>query len=210
MSYRVLVVDDHPMFRMGLAYALRAKGFTAVGEASNGREALAWCRRESVDVVLMDVKMPVMDGIEACRAIAGLRASPVVVMLTFEEPAIIEAARAAGAVAYLSKEAESDQLAGMLTRVLDELDRGWMPATSLPRLTRRERQVLELLAGGNSNKRIAVQLGLSPETVKDYLQWGVPQARRSRLGQRRLAGQIPWSCAVKAETSQSRPATLTP
>ncbi len=196
MSYRVLVVDDHPMFRMGLAYALRAKGFTVVGEASNGREALAWCRRESVDVVLMDVKMPVMDGIEACRAITGLRASPAVVMLTtFEEPAIIEAARAAGAVAYLSKEAESDQLAGMLTRVLDEPDRGWMPATSLPRLTRRERQVLELLAGGNSNKRIAVQLGLSPETVKDYLN-GVYRKldvrdRVSAVSQARYLGLVP-------------------
>ena len=96
MSYRVLMVNDHPMFRMGLAYALRAKGFTVV------REAPAWCRRESVDVVLMDVKMPVMDGIEACRAITGLRASPAVVMLTtFEEPAIIEAARAATAVGCL-------------------------------------------------------------------------------------------------------------
>ncbi len=196
MSCRVLVVDDHPMFRMGLAYALRAKGFTVVGEASNGREALAWCRRESVDVVLMDVKMPVMDGIEACRAIAGLRASPAVVMLTtFEEPAIIEAARAAGAVAYLSKETESDQLARMLTRVLDDPDRGWMPATSLPRLTRRERQVLELLAGGNSNKRIAVQLGLSPETVKDYLN-GVYRKldvrdRVSAVSQARYLGLVP-------------------
>lgn len=166
---RVLIADDHPLFRMGLSLALTSEGFEVVAEASNGREAVARSR-EGVDVVLLDVKMPEMDGIEACALIAELPEPPIVVMLTtFEEPAIVQAARNAGARAYLSKETAPRELAALLRSIVDDPDRNRMPSVHLPVLTPREADVLALLAEGLSNKAMAQQLGLSPETVKDYL-----------------------------------------
>lgn len=167
---RVLIADDHPLFRMGLALALSAEGFDVAGEVENGRQAVARCARGDVDVVLMDVKMPDMDGIEACRqAVGGARAPLVVMLTTFEEPAIVRAARDAGATAFLSKETEPRELARLLRAILDDPARDWMPHVELPDLTPREAQVLRLMARGLSNKAIAKELGLSPETVKDYL-----------------------------------------
>lgn len=169
-SVRVLIADDHPLFRMGLSLALGAEGFEVVGEAESGRQAAERCAQGDVDVVLMDVKMPDMDGIEACRRVTAEEEVPVVVMLTtFEEPAIVQAARDAGATAYLSKETEPRELARLLRAILAEPERDWMPRVELPELTPREGQVLRLMARGLSNKAIAKELGLSPETVKDYL-----------------------------------------
>ena len=167
---RVLIADDHPLFRLGLALALGAEGFEVAGEVENGRQAVERCAQGGVDVVLMDVKMPDMDGIEACRqALAGARAPLVVMLTTFEEPAIVRAAREAGATAFLSKETEPRELARLLRAILDDPERDWMPRVELPDLTPREAQVLQLMARGLSNKGIAKELGLSPETVKDYL-----------------------------------------
>lgn len=168
---RVLIVDDHPLFRMGLSMALTAEGFTVVGEAENGRQAVERCRHGTVDVVLLDVRMPELDGISACKAITEAPGAPLAVMLTtFEEPAVIRAARDAGATAYLSKETEPRELARVLRHILHEPQRDWMPAVALPSLTRREEEVLKLLAGGLSNKAMASRLGLSPDTVKDHLE----------------------------------------
>lgn len=168
---RVLVVDDHPLFRMGLVLALTADAFEVVGEAENGRQAVERCRHRSVDVVLLDVRMPEMDGVSACRAIRAEPDAPLVVMLTtFEEPAVVEAARAAGATAYLSKETEPRELARMIRAVLAEPERDWLPTVELPDLTPREGQVLTLLAEGLTNKAIAARLGVSPDTVKDHLE----------------------------------------
>ncbi len=169
-SVRVLIADDHPLFRMGLSLALGAEGFEVVGEAESGRQAAERCAQGDVDVVLMDVKMPDMDGIEACRRVTAEEEVPVVVMLTtFEEPAIVQAARDAGATAFLSKETEPRELARLLRAILAQSERDWMPRVELPELTPREGQVLRLMARGLSNKAIAKELGLSPETVKDYL-----------------------------------------
>jgi len=170
-AVRVLVVDDHPLFRMGLVMALRSEGFEVVGEAENGRQAVERCRHGEVDVVLLDVRMPELDGVAACRAITAEPGAPLAVMLTtFDEPAVIQAARQAGATAYLSKETEPRELARVLRSVLADPERDWMPKVSLPDLTPREGEVLRWLAQGLSNKAIAARLGLSPDTVKDHLE----------------------------------------
>lgn len=167
---RVLIADDHPLFRMGLGYALRGRGFQVVAEAENGRHAVELARTHPPDVAVLDVKMPDMDGVEACRALRALPQPPLVVMLTsFEEPAIVVAAREAGAVAYLAKDTAPARLAELLERIVAEPDRNWMPRVDLPALTRRELEVLRLLARGGTNKSIASDLGIGAETVKDYL-----------------------------------------
>ncbi len=167
----VLIVDDHPLFRMGLAMALGSEGFVVVGEAENGRQAVERCRHAQIDVVLLDVRMPELDGISACKAITAAEDAPVAVVLTtFEEPAVIQAARDAGATAYLSKETEPRELARMLRSILADPQRDWMPSVALPSLTPREEEVLALLAQGMSNKAMASHLGLSPDTVKDHLE----------------------------------------
>lgn len=166
----VLIADDHPLFRVGLKYALEAQGFAVVAEASNGLEALAHCRAIKPQVALLDIKMPVLDGIEACRQIHRELPEMIVVMLTtFEEPAIIAAAQQAGAVGFLSKETEASALARMIRNIAAAPLRHWLPEVAIPQLTVREQQVLALLAQGLANKAIARQLDLSPETVKDYL-----------------------------------------
>lgn len=167
---KVLIADDHPLFRVGLAHALRARGFEVVAEAENGAHALELVRTHPPDIVLLDVKMPVMDGIETCRRLTSSPGAPRVVMLTtFEEPAIVMAARDAGAIAYLSKETAPARLAETLTRIVAEPGGNWMPRVEMPDLTTRERQALVLLAEGLTNKAIASRLGIGTETVKDYL-----------------------------------------
>ncbi len=170
-TLRVLIADDHPLFRMGLALALKADGFEVVAEAENGRQAVERAKHSAVDVVLLDVRMPELDGIDACRAITSAADAPVVVMLTtFEEPAVVRAARAAGASAYLSKETNPRELARKLRQILSYPERDWLPEVSLPELTPRETEALTAMARGLSNKAIASELGISPETVKDYIE----------------------------------------
>ncbi len=167
---RVLIADDHPLFRMGLAYALKAQGFEVVAEVADGRAALEACRAFRPDIALLDVKMPVLDGLEACKHIKNDPSPILVVMLTtFDEPAILAAAKAAGATAYLSKDTDPTELAGLLREVVAAPERDWLPVPHLPTLTTREAETLQLLAAGHSNKSIAKRLGVSPETVKDHL-----------------------------------------
>ncbi len=170
MKLRVLIADDHPLFRLGLAYALRGQGFEVAGEARDGRECVELCRTQEIDVVLMDVRMPDMDGIDACREVRSLPNPPYVVMLTtFEEPGIVQAAREAGASMYLSKQTSPSEVAHLLTKLVAQPEREWIPRVSLPDLTPRERDVLLLLNKGFTNKQMAKELNLSPETIKDYL-----------------------------------------
>ena len=166
----VVIADDHPLFRMGLKYALQAQAFDVVAEAADGQAAVRSCQALSPDVVLLDIKMPELDGLEACKVIKKQSPESLVVMLsTFDEPAIIEAARAAGATAYVSKETVPAELAQLLRAILAKPHHDWLPQVNVPTLTAREAEVLALLAQGCTNKAIAKRLGVSPETVKDHL-----------------------------------------
>ncbi len=190
---RVLIVDDHPLFRLGLSLALAAEGFTVTGEAANGKEALRKVAAGGVDLVLLDIRMPDMDGIEACTLMTSSGDdAPVVVMLTtHDEPGVVRSARQAGATAFLSKETDPRELARLLRAILADPARDWLPQVSLPSLTPREEQVLGLLGQGHSNKEIAKLIGVSPETVKDHVERVYQKLDvRDRLGAVRRATEL--------------------
>jgi DNA-binding NarL/FixJ family response regulator len=177
---RVLVVDDHKRMRAGLrALLATAEDVEVVGAAADGAEALALAARTHPEVVLMDVSMPGMDGVEATRRLLERQPSARVVMLTsFADERLLLEAVDAGAIGYLLKDADPQEVIGgvraaaqgyspisgkvaraLLTRRLD-------PAKSF---TQRERQVLSLLAAGLPNKQIAARLGITVGTVKAHL-----------------------------------------
>lgn len=167
---RLVIADDHPLFRMGLKYALINQGFDVVAEAADGLSALDACRTLQPDAALLDVKMPGMTGIEVCERLRMTNPHVVSVLITtFAEPAIVQAARAAGARGYVSKETDPESLARQLRDIVANPDIDRLPHVDVPRLTPRESEVLPLLAQGYSNKEIAKNLGVSPDTVKDHL-----------------------------------------
>lgn len=170
----VLVADDHPLFRLGLGMALRSLGFGRVDEAVDGQHAIDLCRGRGYGVVLLDLRMPRVNGIDAAEAIAASAnasgAAPVVILLTtFDEPAIVRAAERVGVAAFMSKETEPEALAATIDRLLAGERASLMPRTSLPDLSAREQEVLVHLADGASVKGVAEALGISPETVKDHV-----------------------------------------
>lgn len=143
---RLVIADDHPLFRMGLKYALIQQGFDVVAEAADGPSALDACRTYQPDAALLDVKMPGMTGIEVCDRLR-LTAPRVVSILitTFAEPAIVQAARAAGAKGYVSKETDPESLARQLREIVahPEVDR--LPQVDVPRLTPASRKCCRCL-----------------------------------------------------------------
>jgi len=179
---RVLVAEDHPVVRAGLLQLLEdVKQIEVVGAAAGGEEATALAASERPDVVLMDLEMPEIDGIEATRRIRA--ADPeinVVVLTAFSDRERILDAIDAGAVGYLLKDADP----GELVRGLEAAARGESPLspkaaqalvaarahrTTAPQLTPREEEVLRLLAEGLPNKLIARRLEISEKTVKAHL-----------------------------------------
>ncbi|UAK26274.1 response regulator [Sphingomonas nostoxanthinifaciens] len=175
---RVMVVDDHPLLREGVAAVLEPQpDLSLVGEASNGPEAIEGYRRWRPDVSLMDLQMPEMGGLEALGAIrAEFPQARIVVLTTYAGDAQAMRAMKAGAVGYLLK----SSLRRELVSTIREVHRGHrylhpevasalaLGAIDEP-LTAREIAVLQLVAGGNSNKRIAHALSLSEETVKSHM-----------------------------------------
>jgi DNA-binding NarL/FixJ family response regulator len=182
-----MLADDHAVVREGLRVFLELQeGIEVVGEAGDGEEALALAQRLRPDVILMDLVMPRLDGVAAMRELRRrLPESRVIALTSFLDDERLLPAIEAGAAGYLLKDVEPSELAravraakageAMLdpaaaARLVDAVAQGATPApASRDRLTRREQEVLELLASGRSNKRIAFELGISEKTVKAHV-----------------------------------------
>jgi DNA-binding NarL/FixJ family response regulator len=183
VTIRVVLVDDHAVVRRGLEQLLSGvSDITVVGTAADGEEAIEVVRRTSPDVVLMDLQMPGIDGVAATRQIVADGGPDVLVLTSFSDAERIVAALDAGAVGYLLKDAEADDvIAGVRAvsrgespihpRAARELlgARQGAPANSIVDLTPRELEVLELVRKGLANKQIARRLGISERTVKAHL-----------------------------------------
>jgi len=186
---RILIADDHSLFRDGLRSLLTAEGHEVIGEAKNGREAVALAKQLMPDLVLMDLQMPELDGIDATKLIMAQTPEMKVVILTAseEESKLFEAIRS-GAQGYLLKNLEAEEFFEMLERaqrgepaltpalakkLLQEFARpaeSAAPASDNDTLTAREREVLELMVEGvTSNRRLAKRLNLSENTVKFHV-----------------------------------------
>ena len=185
---RILIADDHPLFRDGLRALLEATSdMEIVGEAAKGDDAVALAAARQPDVILMDLKMPGMSGIDATRAI--LHASPhigVLVVTMFEDDNSVFAAMRAGARGYLLKGAKYDEIlrairsvgngeaifsptiAARLIAYFASIPRTTLPQV-FPALTTREREILGLIARGDKNAAIADQLFLSEKTVRNHV-----------------------------------------
>ncbi|WP_160010162.1 response regulator [Nocardioides sp. AX2bis] len=184
-AHRVLVVDDHRLVRAGLAGLVDDDpGLEVCGQAADGAEAVDLVTELRPDVVLMDLSMPVMDGVEATLAVLALRPQTRVLVLTsFAEHDRVREALAAGAVGYLLKDSEPGALLAAVRAAADgqvPLDprvaaallpgaRPRTPVDHLEGLSRREREVLALVGEGLANKQIARRLGITERTVKAHV-----------------------------------------
>lgn len=187
MTLRVLVADDHPVFRDGLRLVLQSEpGVEFVGEAATGAEAVAAATQLVPDVVVMDLQMPGVDGIEATRQIvAACPGTAVLVLTMLEEDEAVIAAMQAGARGYLLKESSPADIVAAVEavarhqavfgstigdRVVGHLitQRGG-GEVAFPQLTEREREVLDLIARGHNNQAIASKLFLSGKTVRNHV-----------------------------------------
>ncbi|MBK8728949.1 MAG: response regulator transcription factor [Tetrasphaera sp.] len=181
-AIRVLVVDDHPVVRAGMVAMLSEEpGLEVVGEAANGAEALGVIPRLQPDVVLMDLRMPVMDGAEATARIVAAPDTPhVLVLTTYDTDADIIRAVEAGARGYLLKDAPPSEIADAIMRaargetvlapaVAARLADRMRSGRDAPELTVRETEVLALVAQGQSNAEVGRSLFIGEATVKTHL-----------------------------------------
>jgi DNA-binding NarL/FixJ family response regulator len=182
---RVLLVDDHAVVRMGLrAFLDLLPDIVVVGEASDGSEGVAMARRLTPDVVLMDLLMPIMDGVTAIGRIkAELPETEIVTMTSFIEEEKVTAALEAGASGYVLKDAEADEVAGAIraayagevhldpqvARMLAQRMRARKEPEPVEPLTEREKDVMRLLGQGLSNKEIGAELFITERTARTYV-----------------------------------------
>ena len=175
----VLLVDDHHMVRAGLRSLLDSTaGFQVVGEAGDGRQAIDLVATLGPDVVLMDLSMPVMDGVSATRAITAANPGVRILVLTsFTDRARVQESLTAGAIGYVLKDAEPAQLLAAIRSAAEghvpidpRVAGALLPGPgSGPSLSAREQEVLRLVAQGLANKQVARALGITERTVKAHL-----------------------------------------
>jgi len=180
---RILLVDDHALVRSGLKnFIYGYEWMEPVGEASNGQEAIEFCSQHPVDVILMDMVMPVMDGVQATRQILERNpAIKIVILTSFLEQDMVQQALRAGAIGYILKNVSADELAKAIRSAYEgrstlapEATEALVQATRNQHqpgadLTEREREVLTYLARGFSNAEISHKLSVSLATVKFHL-----------------------------------------
>ena len=184
---RLLDADDHPAFRRGLQLMLADTDDISIeGEAATGAQAVELANQLAPDVILMDLRMPDLDGIEATRRLSRNNPAPAIVVLTmFEDDDSVLAAMRAGARGYLLKGAEQDEIVRAIRaaaageaifgpqiaqRVIDHFTHSARSTTTaFPALTERERQVLELIAAGKGNASIAHELMINLKTVRNHV-----------------------------------------
>ncbi len=182
-AIQVLLVDDHNVVRSGLATFLKAyDDLELVGEAKNGAEAIRVCQSLQPDVILMDLKMPEMDGVAATRAIlAEFPQIKIIAMTSFDEPDLVHDVLAAGAIGYLLKNITADELARAIrdaasgkstlspeaAQVLIQATRAAKPDPG--DLTEREMEVLRLVVQGKSNQQISDEMVVTIATVKAHI-----------------------------------------
>jgi DNA-binding NarL/FixJ family response regulator len=184
-AIRVVVADDHPVFRSGLRTLVQESPLLEyAGEAADGEQAVAVCEQQRPDVVLMDIRMPGVSGIDATRRILAARPETGVLMLTMlEDDTSVFAAMRAGARGYILKGADPDQITRAVTAVAaGELIFGAAlaahmaaffrsgsrdPVRAFPGLSSREHDILNLIAAGQSNAAIAGRLALSEKTIRN-------------------------------------------
>lgn len=186
MTIRLMLADDHRMLREGLGRSMREQGFEIVGEAGDGAEAVQMAMRLRPDVILMDVTMPEMDGVEACRVIRRDLPSTQVVMLTMHaDQEVLASAIRAGASGYLVKDCSTEEIAAavrmaasgetalspqLAASMLNEVRKWDKAAVEEERIvTKREEEVLQLIADGCSTPEVAARLYISQKTVKNHL-----------------------------------------
>ena len=215
---RLLIADDHELARLGLVGALQGeRGLTVVGEARDGREAVELCQELTPDLVLMDIRMPRLDGLGATAEIVRTCPRTSVIMVTMQEdPEYLIEALKVGASGYLLKESGKPEIVGAIRRVLagESLLNAGLVAELLQRLERegkaqpepvahalseRELDVLRLLAAGKTNREIAQDLILSVSTVKTHVEHVIAKlevadrtqaaVKATRLGIVRVSGE---------------------
>lgn len=179
---RIMLADDHPMFRQGLRSLLEKDGFEVVGEASNGHEATRMARKLTPNVAVLDLGMPMLNGVDAARDIYKRSPETQVVLLTmYEDDAYVLEALRAGIRGYVLKAQAASDLLNAIREVIrgavylspgisEAVVNAYMARSELPPdpLTDRERQVLQLVAEGNTTKRIASLLGVSVKTAESH------------------------------------------
>lgn len=201
--YRVVIADDQDLVRSGLKMILEAAGIEVVGEAANGADAVRLANMIEPDLVLMDVRMPIMDGVEATRQLAGPDVSDpirVLVLTIFDEDEHVDAALRAGATGFLLKDTPPDQLVNAIAsvcsggavispsttaRLVQRLTAGPLrhDAGTLTDITRREHDVLQLVAQGLNNAEIAERLTIEISTVKTHVSSLLTKLRLRDRGQ---------------------------
>lgn len=187
MTIRLLLADDHRMLREGLRRSMIDEGFDVVGEADNGEIAVQLVAELQPDVVLMDVSMPEMDGVEATRQIRAAGSDTRIIMLTMHaDTEVLAQAIRAGASGYLVKDCSTEEVAeavrtsangdtalspGLAATMLEEVRRLETPSPDDDDrvITKREEEVLQLIADGCSTPEVAEQLFISQKTVKNHL-----------------------------------------